>query len=163
MIVLAYLAAIVLANVTTALFGPSWSIVNAFLLIAFDLTARDALHDRWQHDRLLLRMSTLIVAGGLLSYVINADAGRIAVASTLAFAAAAAVDAVVYQLARRLPWLQRANLSNVAGATVDSIVFPTVAFGGLLPLVTLGQLAAKVIGGAAWSLLLQRVRRRATA
>lgn len=46
------------------------------------------------------------------------------------------------------------NGSNVAGALVDSAVFPTLAFGEVLPLVILGQFAAKSAGGAVWSLVL---------
>ena len=44
--------------------------------------------------------------------------------------------------------------SNVFGALVDSLVFPTIAFGGFLPWITLGQFAAKVAGGFLWSLVL---------
>ena len=39
---------------------------------------------------------------------------------------------------------------------VDSILFPTIAFGSFLPLIVLGQFAAKVGGGFVWSLLLNR-------
>ena len=41
---------------------------------------------------------------------------------------------------------------------VDSLVFPTLAFGGFLPLVTLGQFAVEGVGGAVWSVLLRKVR-----
>ena len=41
-------------------------------------------------------------------------------------------------------------------AAVDSLVFPALAFGWpLLWGIVVGQLAAKVIGGAAWSWLLR--------
>lgn len=43
--VIMYLVAIVLANLTVAAFGPRMVIVNAFLFIGLDLTARDRLHD----------------------------------------------------------------------------------------------------------------------
>lgn len=54
----------------------------------------------------------------------------------------------------------RVNGSNVPAALVDSIVFPTIAFGALLPWIVLGQFAAKVLGGFVWSLLLNQVRTR---
>jgi hypothetical protein len=78
----------------------------------------------------------------------------IAVASTVAFTAAALVDWAVFA---RLPgsWLRRSNASNVAGAAVDSLIFPTLAFGALMPQIVLLQFAAKVAGGAVWSYLLR--------
>jgi hypothetical protein len=155
-----YLVAIVAANLTVAVWGPSVVIINAFLFIGLDLTARDRLHDAWRGRGLVWKMGALIAAGGLISYLLNAGAGRIAVASTVAFAAAAAVDAGIYHLLRKHPFLVRANGSNVPGAAVDSLVFPTLAFGGFLPLIVLGQFVAKVAGGFVWSLILnKRVKR----
>jgi hypothetical protein len=52
--------------------------------------------------------------------------------------------------------LIRANGSNVAGSAVDSIVFPTLAFGAFMPEIVLGQFVAKFVGGFLWSLVLQR-------
>lgn len=154
-----YLVAIVAANLSTAHFGPSASIVNAFLFIGLNFTARDVLHDSWQHHR-ALRMGALIVVGGVISYAVNADAARIALASCVAFTAAEAVDYTVYTLRLHAPWLERSNESNVASSAVDSIVFPAIAFGSpLLWLVVFGQFTAKVAGGFIWSLLLRRTRR----
>jgi hypothetical protein len=163
-----YLVAIVAANLSVAAFGPPSVIVNAFLFIGLDLTARDALHDRWRHDHLWLRMFVLIAAGGAISYVLNRDAGWIAVASCVAFLAAGLADVLVYRVlgdrSRRL----RVNGSNVVSAAVDSVVFPTVAFGALMPAIVLGQWLAKVLGGAIWlevlsALSVWRPRRRAAA
>lgn len=151
--VILYLVAIVLANLTVAAFGPSVTILNAFLFIGLDLTARDQLHEAWRGNNLFLKMATLIAAGSVLSWVLNRDAGPIALASFVAFAAAATVDAIVYHLLGNLPRWLRVNGSNVPSAAVDSIVFPTLAFGGFLWGITLGQFAAKVLGGFLWSLL----------
>lgn len=152
-----YLAAIVLANLTVAAFGPGVSIVNAFLLIGFDLTARDALHERWHNRGLWWKMLLLVASGSLLSYGLNRNAGPIALASFVAFAAAGLVDLIVYQiLRRRVGMFGRMNGSNVFSAAVDSIVFPTLAFGGFLPLITLGQWLAKVGGGVLWAWVLTR-------
>lgn len=157
-LIVLYLAAIVAANLTVAWFGPSVTIINAFLFIGLDLTARDRLHDAWRGSGLAWKMGLLIAAGGLLSYLLNRDAGPIAVASTVAFATAASVDAIVYHLLRARPFLIRANASNIPAAATDSLVFPTLAFGGFLPWITLGQFAAKVAGGFIWSLILGRKR-----
>lgn len=163
MIVGLYLAAIVAANLLVAQFGPGITILNAFLFIGLDLTARDRLHDQWRHNGLIWKMGLLITTGGLLSYLLNRDAGRIALASTVAFLAASLVDAGVFHLLRDRAWMLRVNGSNVPAAAVDSIVFPTLAFGGFLPWVTLGQFTAKVLGGFVWSLILRRRRVAASA
>ena len=89
--VIMYLAAIVAANLTVAYFGPAISILNAFLFIGLDLTARDALHEQWNGRHLVRNMALLIASGSLLSWFLNHDAGQIALASFLAFVAAASV------------------------------------------------------------------------
>lgn len=154
-----YLAAIVAANLLVATFGPSVSVVTAFLFIGLDLSTRDALHDVWRGSA--WRLGALIAAGSLISWLLNRNAGPIALASLAAFAAAGAVDALTYHLLRRRAYLVRVNGSNVPAALVDSLVFPALAFG--LPLlwpIVIGQLAAKVAGGALWSLALRGLRGR---
>ena len=152
--VTAYAAAIVAANLSVAAFGPAISPVNAFLFIGFDLALRDWLHIRlkaWQ-------MLTLIVAAGALSYGLTPAAGIIAVASTTAFVAAAVVDWGVFAAVKG-SWLKRSNTSNVAAAAVDSLVFPTLAFGALMPHIVAMQFVAKVLGGALWTWALNSARK----
>jgi len=161
--IIMYLVAIVLANLTVAAFGPNMVIVNAFLFIGLDLTARDRLHDAWRGNNLLPKMAALIAAGSVLSWLLNRNAGQIALASFAAFAAAATVDAVVYQLLGKYPRWLRINGSNVPSALVDSIVFPTLAFGAFLLPIVLGQFAAKTLGGFAWSLILNWLDERTLA
>lgn len=156
MIVVAYLAAIVAANLVVAALGPSSVVLVALVAIGFDLVARDRLHDAWRGRGLVPRMAVLVAAGGVLSYLANGAAGPIAVASTVSFAAASIVDGIVYALLARSSFLVRSNGSNLVAAAVDSVLFPTIAFGAFLPLVVLGQFAAKVVGGFAWSLVLRR-------
>jgi uncharacterized PurR-regulated membrane protein YhhQ (DUF165 family) len=146
-----YAAAMTLANLTVAAFGPAISPVNALVLVGLDLALRDYLHVRlkpWQ-------MAALIASAGLLTFALNPAAGKIAVASSVAFTAAALVDWVTF-LRLRGTWLFRANGSNVAGAAVDSIIFPTLAFGALMPHIVAMQFVAKVAGGAMWAWLLSR-------
>ncbi len=68
----------------------------------------------------------------------------------------ACADWLAYTLLRSKPWLVRSNGSNVVGAAVDSIIFPTLAFGSFMPHIVAMQFAAKVCGGAAWSWLLRK-------
>ncbi len=154
----AYLFAMVAANLSVATFGPWISPLNAFLFIGLDLSLRDHLHDRWKGRGLWQRMAALIAVAGVISYALNPAAGQIALASVVAFCAAGIVDAVIYHWLRGRPYLQRSNGSNVAGAAVDSLLFPTIAFGGFLPAIVALQFAAKVGGGLVWSLVLNRTR-----
>lgn len=154
--VIMYLVAIVLANLSVAMFGPGVTIINAFLFIGLDLTARDKLHEAWHGNKLFVKMASLIAVGSLLSWLLNRNAGQIAIASMLAFGAAAVVDAIIYQILYKHNRMVKINGSNVFSAMVDSLVFPTVAFGSFLPLIVLGQFAAKVFGGFVWSLILTR-------
>jgi len=135
------------------------TILNAFLFIGLDLTSRDYLHEAWHGRGLLWKMALLIAVGSLVTFILNRDAGQIALASFVAFASAAIVDSVSYHLLRDKEYLVKINGSNVTSALVDSIVFPTVAFGVFMPLIILGQFAAKVGGGFLWSLLLKRTTR----
>jgi queuosine precursor transporter len=154
--VTAYFAAIVGANLSVAHFGPWISPLNSFLLIGLDLALRDRLHDDWRGRGLWPRMGLLIGGAGLVSYLLNPAAGHIAVASVVAFCAAGVVDALLYHCLRHRPYLQRSNGSNVGGAAVDSILFPTIAFGAFLPGIVALQFAAKVGGGALWAWVLSR-------
>lgn len=152
-----YLVAIVAANLSVAAFGASVTIVNAFVLIALDLTARDALHDAWHGRNLRRNMALLIGAGSLLSAALNVNALPIALASFAAFAASGVVDTAVYSLLGDKSRFVRMNGSNVFSAAVDSLVFPAVAFGfPLLWSIVIGQFVAKVVGGLVWSWVLTR-------
>ena len=158
--ILMYLAAIVLANLTVVMFGPGVTIINAFLFIGLDLVARDKLHDTWHGNHLWLKMAALIATGSVLSWLVNRDAGQIALASFVAFGLAGIADTVTYHLLRNRAWWQRVNGSNVVSAAVDSIAFPTIAFGALLPAIIIGQFAAKVAGGAVWSGIIGWIQQR---
>ena len=148
---IAYAVAMVAANLLVAAFGPSISPINSFLLIGLDLTLRDWLHVRlktWQ-------MGCLIVGTGLITYVLNPASEMIAIASATSFLIAALVDWAIF-VKTTGSWIKRANISNTAGAAVDSLLFPTIAFGVLMPEIVALQFVAKTSGGAIWSYLLQK-------
>ena len=159
--VVLYLGAVILANLIVARYGPASTIPVGFLFIGLDLTARDHLHDAWHGEGLAWKMAVLIATGSLFTWLINRNAGPIAVASFVAFASAATVDALVYHYLRRYPRWLRINGSNVPSAAVDSIVFQIVAFGGFPWVTILGQFLAKTLGGFLWSLLFRRLDRAA--
>jgi len=153
--VILYLAAIIIANLTVAVWGPGVSIINALLFIGLDLTARDRLHDAWHRKGLAWKMAALIASGSALSYALNRNAGSIALASFAAFAAAGTVDVIAYHALRNKPKRVQVNGSNVFAAAVDSVIFPALAFGfPLMWPIMLGQFVAKTVGGYLWSLVL---------
>ena len=148
-----YAIAMTAANLTIATFGPWVSPINAFFLIGLDLALRD-----WLHVRLKVwQMGALIASTGALTFMLNPTADHIAVASAVAFTAAALVDWITF-IRLRGTWLIKANGSNIAGAAIDSLVFPTLAFGVLMPHIVAMQFIAKVVGGALWALVISKFK-----
>ena len=146
-----YAIAMTLANLSIATFGVWVSPINAFIFIGLDLALRD-----WLHIKLKMwQMGALIASTGMLTYALNPAAGMIAIASALSFMLAALADWAVFTKITG-SWFKRANVSNVAGAAVDSIAFPTIAFNVLMPEIIATQFVAKLAGGAMWSALLTR-------
>ena len=156
-----YIAALVLANLLVAWLGPWFSPINAFVLIGLDLSLRDKLHEQWQNDRLILKMGGLIIVANVVSYLLNPTAGTIALASFVAFALSMIADSIAYHFLRHKSWVIRSNGSNIAGAAVDSIAFPTIAFGGLMLEIVALQFIAKLFGGGVWSFLLTKIPQKA--
>lgn len=151
--IITYAIAMTLANLSIATFGVWVSPINAFLFIGLDLALRDWLQMQlksWQ-------MAVLIAVSGGLTYALNQDAGMIAIASAVSFTVAALVDWAVFSKITG-SWFKRANMSNVAGAAVDSIAFPTIAFGVFMPEIVVLQFLAKIAGGAVWTYLLGKIK-----
>jgi hypothetical protein len=151
-----YISSLTLANLLVAWLGPWFSPINSFVLIGLDLSLRDKLHDQWNGKHLGWKLGAMIVVAGLVSSLVNPASGQIAIASVAAFTLAMAADSIAYHFLKPRSWMQRSNGSNTVGAAVDSLVFPTVAFGSMLPEIVALQFAAKVSGGFVWSCLLNR-------
>lgn len=159
-----YLVAIIAANILVAIFGAGISVLNAFLFIGLDITARDSLHEAWRNEGLWWKMMLLIATGSILSAALTfvfspaiaEITTRIAAASFISFAVAGLADALVYHVLRDRVRLLKINGSNVVSAAVDSALFLPLAFGPPFPvLAMLGQFVAKVAGGFIWSLILR--------
>ena len=153
--IIIYAAAMTLANLSVAAFGPSITPINAFVLIGLDLSLRNWLAltlKPWQ-------MMLLIGASAGLSYVLNPASGQIAMASFIAFSASALADWLTFSTISGR-WLKRCLGGVAVGAAVDSLLFPTLAFGALLPALVAAQFVAKVAGGAIWAWMLSRLRPR---
>lgn len=145
-----YAAAMIVANLIVALFGAWVSPINSFFLIGLDLTLRDRLHIVLKP----LQMLALIVTTGLLTYLLNPTISKIAIASSVSFMAAALVDWCVFRTVTG-SWIRRSLWSNAAGSAVDSMLFPTLAFGVFLPHIVALQFLAKTVGASIWSYLLK--------
>lgn len=151
-----YIVAMVVANILVFWFGPWWSPINAFFLIGLDLTLRDVMQERLRWWELLL----VIFAGTLITLTLNPAINAIAWASSAAFLASACVDWLVYSMLKDREWLVKANVSNAAGAVVDSILFPTLAFGVFMPDIIALQFLCKVAGGFMWAGFVSILRRQ---
>jgi hypothetical protein len=151
-----FIVSLVIANLLVAWLGPWVSIINSVALIGLDLSIRDKLHDLWDNKYLPIKMGGLILVSGVVSYLLNPTTQTIAIASFMAFVLAMTADSLAYHYLKEKSWYIRSNGSNVAGSAVDSIVFPTIAFGGLMPQIVVAQFAAKVLGGLIWSKLLAK-------
>lgn len=148
-----YIVALIVANLLVATIGPWFSVVNSFVLIGLDLTLRDKLHDKWDGNP--IKIGGLIVVAGVVSYLLNPASGQIAIASVIAFTLSMAADSFVYQKLKDQSWEKRTTGSNLAGAAVDSLAFPTIAFGGLMPEIVAMQFASKIVGGFIWTKLIK--------
>lgn len=151
-----YVASLIAANLLIAIFGVWFSPIGAFVLIGLDLSLRDKLHDLWDGDKLPIKMGGLIATASIISYAMNPATGMIAFASLAAFSLSMVADSFAYHYLKDYKHSIRVNGSNIAGSAVDSIVFPTIAFGGLMLEIVALQFLAKVVGGFIWSKFLNR-------
>lgn len=152
--ILVYAFAMTLANLLIVKLGVWVSPLSSFFLIGLTLVLRDWLHIRlktWQ-------MGCLIFASGLITYGLNPAAAQIAIASSVSFTIAALVDWIVF-IKTTGSWFKRSNVSNVAGSAVDSFVFPTMAFGVIMPEIVAAQFVAKMVGGLFWSMLFRKIQK----
>ncbi len=151
----AYAIAMIAANLSVATLGPVVPLLmfNAFALIGLDLALRD-----WLHFRLSRTWMLCLIAGtGLLTYALNPAARDVCLASSVSFGISTLVDWLVFANSQG-SWAKRSMKSNVAGALVDSLLFPTMAFGAILPAAVAAQFVAKVLGSAVWTVVLSKLR-----
>lgn len=154
-----YLGAIVAANLLVTHFG-KWALpFTAFVLIPFDLVARDLLHEKWSKASefgLYSRMYVLICSGALLSYLINQNSQRIAIASCVTFGIVGLVNTMIYQYMAGQARFKKMNVSNCFAAIVDSTLFPLIAFSIFDPKLFIFQSLSKTIGGVIWAYIFLR-------
>lgn len=143
--ILIYLASITAANLIILQFGPAMTPLTSFVLIGLDLVIRDKLTDKISKKA----MFTMIAGAGVATYAINSGAAQIALASSLSFTVACLCDWSVFVRASGT-WAQRSHKSNAVGSVVDSLLFPTIAFGNLMWGIVAAQIIAKMAGSVVW-------------
>jgi uncharacterized PurR-regulated membrane protein YhhQ (DUF165 family) len=153
--VLIYLGGITSANLYASAYGAQAVPIITFTLIGLDLSLRDFLQLSMKRASML----GIILLAGILSYLasyfFNGDPDKalnIAVASGTAFTVASIADWTVFAMMRS-KWVVRANVSNIAGAMFDSVLFITIAFGFSLQEISVSFLS-KLAGGFFWSFVL---------
>jgi uncharacterized PurR-regulated membrane protein YhhQ (DUF165 family) len=149
-----YLLAIVVANLSVTHFG-EWALpFTAFLLIPFDLVARDVLHERWlvkNKFNMYASLFGLVLCGGIISFIINRESQQIAIASSITFLAVGAINTTFYQLLIKVKRIHRMNISNTVSSFADSLLFPLIAFNIIDLNLFLSQSSSKIIGGVFWA------------
>ena len=152
--VIIFLGSVVLANLAVQYFGPASTPIVAFILIGLDLSLRDKIHEVWHGNKLALKMLALIASAGVVTYLLNRDAGQIAIASTVAFMGAMLVDGLVYEKYFTKERIFKMNASNLVSAAADTVLFIWIAFGVFMWKIMIIQYVAKVVGGLLWSYIL---------
>jgi uncharacterized PurR-regulated membrane protein YhhQ (DUF165 family) len=148
-LVVSYIAAACGANLVVAALGRPGLFVTAFILIPFDLVARDGLHEAWHGKGLVWKMACLVAAGSACSTLMNSGSWQVSVASFVSFALAGTVDTVVYWRLYRAARTVKMTISNLASSLTDSLSFVVIVF-GLDAWTILSQWAIKFLGAALW-------------
>lgn len=156
LLILSYLFAIVVSNLSVYSFGTTALIFTGLILIPFDLTSRDVLHEVWKENCLKTKMFFLIVSGSLISFIINPASVNISIASAVAFFIAGTIDFVIYSSMIRSSKSIKMNCSNICSSIFDSIVFQLIAFGSIDLKILASQSILKIAGGFLWVFALTR-------
>ena len=145
-----YLLAFVFSNFIVLWFGSTGLIFTALFLIPFDFVMRCIFHETWKGIELILKMSSLVLVAGFLSYLINIETQKIAIASIVGFSVAQIFAGIFYQLTIKKSYFIKVNGSDAIGILIDSILFQMVAFSFINFSITTSQFVLKLTGGLFW-------------
>ncbi len=145
-----YLLAFVIANFVVLWFGSNGLIFTALFLIPFDFVMRCVFHETWKGFELIAKMFILVLVAGVITYLINHETHKIAVASIIGFTAAQIFAGFMYQISIKKSYLLKVNTSDAIGIIVDSISFQLFAFGTVNWYIFSSQFMLKIIGGLFW-------------
>lgn len=151
-----FVVGITVANLIVSHFGAWITPYIAFVMIGFEFTLRDYIHEVLNSNKKLV-MASIILTGGILTYLVNSAALWVAVASSVAFVCANIADYITYDYFLSTDYLIKANLSNFVSTAIDSVLFVTIAFGLSWSLLGIAafQFAMKLVGGTVWSFIIK--------
>lgn len=152
----AFLTAFIGANLLVKHYGAFGLIVASAILIPFDLVIRCVIHELYSGWKLFCILFGLTLCAALVTVWIYPEAINIAKGSIAGFVAAQITAGIFYQTVKRRSksYLLKVNMSDLVAVIFDSIVFQLIAFGILIPFVTLGQIGIKFVGGLLWYFIL---------
>jgi len=101
------------------------------LAFGVTFTARDRVHRLGRQK--VYTMIALAVIGSIFETIILGVPFRIIVASAIAIALSETADTEIYQRLLHKSWLVRVVSSNAVSIPLDSLLFASIAFVGLLP------------------------------
>lgn len=145
-----YLLAFVLSNFIVLWFGNIGLIFTALFLIPFDFVMRCIFHETWKGFELITKMMLLVIVAGIITYLINYESKKIAIASIVGFAGAQITAGMFYQLVINKSYFVKVNGSDAVGIMFDSICFQLIAFGLISWQIFVSQFTLKVLGGLLW-------------
>lgn len=157
--VIIYVLLAVVANILVSEFGPVMIPINSFFLIGADMVIRDKMHNKWKGKNLWLKMILSIASAGVISALISPGSYMIAFASFASFFVSSIANTIVYDKLFNKEWMIKSNGSNAVGSVIDSFMFPTIAFGVIMPEIVIMQIAMKTLGSLFWSCLIKPVKR----
>lgn len=150
-----YLLMFVSANLFVKHFGSYGLWFSSLFLIPFDFTVRAYFNEKYSKWTLLTLLLTLSLVSAFVTMWLNLSALQIAYASVCAMVSAQIMSTIVYQGIKKTGnWFYKVNLSDLCAILIDSFVFQYVAFDHINPLITLGQVVIKFIGGLLWYYIL---------
>ncbi len=150
-----YFLAFVFANLIVNHFGAYGLWFSSFFLIPFDFIARCIIHERFKGIELFLVLFFLTSGAASVTCAIYSSALFIALGSICGFTAAQIFAGIFYQANIKKSLFLKVNGSDMIAIIADSIVFQLVAFGNINPLITLGQIVIKGLGGLMWYFILK--------
>lgn len=148
--VIAYMIAIVLANLLVLYLGALGLVFTALFLIPFDFVLRCTFHESLKGWRLILFFFVLVCVASIITYGINANAKAIALGSIGGLVSATIASSIFYQLNIKRKAIVKVNGSDIVAIICDTIVFQLLAFGVVDWNVTAGQVLMKAAGGFFW-------------
>jgi len=133
-----YLVSVLTAQYTAEWFVPVFgSLAIGTLTFGVTFTARDKVHYLGRKSVYTMILVS-ILASVALSFLGDVSA-RIILASSIAIAISETMDTEVYQKLIKRHWIIRVLSSNAISIPLDTILFATIAFSGVFPILPIIQ------------------------